>query len=55
MDSNDLQTIEGHLRRIANALERMSPPPAPRSKATATAPTSGPRDTSEPDIDTTGF
>jgi len=56
MDHNDLQTIERHLRRIADALERMSPPPpASPSISAATSPTSGPRDGSEPDLDTMGF
>lgn len=54
MERNDLQTIEWHLRRIADALERMSPPP-PRLGKAATAPVSAGRDTSEPNIGTMDF
>jgi len=54
MDRSDLQTIERHLRRIADALERMSPPP-PAEPTKAPSPRRAARDRSEPDIGTMGF
>jgi len=55
LNRNDLQTIEQHLRRVADALERISPPPPKSTAPRPSAPISLGRDTSEPDIGTTGF
>jgi hypothetical protein len=54
MERIELQTIERQLRRIADALERISPPP-PAAPTNAPAPRAAARDRSEPEIGTMGF